>query len=265
MIVPGNRFEYLEARAALDAIDDGELDPETSARDARRPCPACPGIACAGPFDEAELFAEIRSAAPYAGSRTRPSAISSISSPPAAMRSRPMTASGGSSRKPWPLAPGKAGIAQQHRMNAGVIVEQPLMDVRFKGGRSSALSRKASPRPCHPATISSSPGSALRSSGSRTPTSSSTPRRIGADRHLRRAAHVDVDPPRQPRPADARRSQRLAPLSRRRREWLEVQSERSLLPEPTSCWSRPSPTKAATTWSPTASKAGTPTSRSACC
>ena len=28
IIVPGNRFEYLEARAALDAIDDGELDPE---------------------------------------------------------------------------------------------------------------------------------------------------------------------------------------------------------------------------------------------
>ena len=28
MIVPGNRFEYLEARAALDAIDAGELDPE---------------------------------------------------------------------------------------------------------------------------------------------------------------------------------------------------------------------------------------------
>src|SRR5207302_9527517 len=27
MIVPGNRFEYLEACAALDAIDDGELDP----------------------------------------------------------------------------------------------------------------------------------------------------------------------------------------------------------------------------------------------
>src|SRR6478735_8911561 len=29
VIIPGNRFEYLEARAALDAIDDGELDPET--------------------------------------------------------------------------------------------------------------------------------------------------------------------------------------------------------------------------------------------
>src|SRR5205823_10067675 len=28
VVVPGNRFEYLEGRAALDAIDDGELDPE---------------------------------------------------------------------------------------------------------------------------------------------------------------------------------------------------------------------------------------------
>jgi ATP-dependent Lhr-like helicase len=28
IVVPGNRFEYLEARAALDAIEGGELDPE---------------------------------------------------------------------------------------------------------------------------------------------------------------------------------------------------------------------------------------------
>ena len=28
ILVPGNRFEYLEARAALDAIEEGELDPE---------------------------------------------------------------------------------------------------------------------------------------------------------------------------------------------------------------------------------------------
>ncbi len=44
MIVPGNRFEYLEARAALDAIDEGELDPEKfRPGNARRACPACPG------------------------------------------------------------------------------------------------------------------------------------------------------------------------------------------------------------------------------
>ena len=28
LLVPGNRFEYLEARAALDAVESGELDPD---------------------------------------------------------------------------------------------------------------------------------------------------------------------------------------------------------------------------------------------
>ena len=64
---PGNRFEYLEAQAALDAIREGELDGE----------PFRPGgldvlaqhimaCACAAPFDEAALLAEVRTAAPYA-------------------------------------------------------------------------------------------------------------------------------------------------------------------------------------------------------
>src|SRR6185295_10147778 len=68
ILVPGNRFEYLEARAALDAIEQGELDPE----------PFRPGAldvlaqhlmaaACAGPFQEAAMLAEVRGAAPYAG------------------------------------------------------------------------------------------------------------------------------------------------------------------------------------------------------
>ena len=62
MVVPGNRFEYLEARAALDAVDDRELDP-----DIFRPgaldvlAQHILGIACAGPFDEAELLAEVHS------------------------------------------------------------------------------------------------------------------------------------------------------------------------------------------------------------
>jgi ATP-dependent Lhr-like helicase len=68
MIVPGNRFEYLEARAALDAIDAGELDPESF-----RPgtldvlAQHILAVACAGPFVETELLNEVRSAAPYAG------------------------------------------------------------------------------------------------------------------------------------------------------------------------------------------------------
>jgi ATP-dependent Lhr-like helicase len=137
MIVPGNRFEYLEARAALDAIADGELDPESF-----RPgtldvlAQHVLAVACAGPFDEAELLAEIRSAAPYAGLKLE--TFREILS---------FVATGGYALKAYDRfrriveeTPGRwrlstPAIAVQHRLNAGVIVEQPLMDVRFKGGR----------------------------------------------------------------------------------------------------------------------------------
>jgi ATP-dependent Lhr-like helicase len=139
MIVPGNRFEYLEARAALDAIGDGELDPEIF-----RPgtldvlAQHVLAMACAGPFDEAALLAEIRSAAPYAGLKqeTFREILNFVATGGYALKAydrfrrivEEPSASGH-----WRLA--VPAIAAQHRMNAGVIVEQPLMDVRFKGGR----------------------------------------------------------------------------------------------------------------------------------
>ena len=137
MIVPGNRFEYLEARAALDAIDDGELDPE-SFRSGTLDVLAqhVLAIACAGPFDEEALLAEIRSAAPYAGlkSETFREILNFVATGGYALKAydrfrRIVEEAPGR----WRLA--RPAIAQQHRMNAGVIVEQPLMDVRFKGGR----------------------------------------------------------------------------------------------------------------------------------
>src|SRR4029434_10588486 len=66
-LVPGNRFEFLEARAALDAVDEGELD-----QDIFRPgaldvlAQHVMAAACAAPFDQDDMLAEIRSAAPYA-------------------------------------------------------------------------------------------------------------------------------------------------------------------------------------------------------
>src|SRR5690606_28018077 len=66
VLVPGNRFEYLEARAALDAVEAGALD-----ADGLRPgaldvlaqhIMAC---ACAAPFDAEALLDEIRAAMPY--------------------------------------------------------------------------------------------------------------------------------------------------------------------------------------------------------
>ena len=66
ILVPGNRFEYLEARAALDAVEAGELDPDIflmgSLDVLAQHVMAC---ACAAPFDQAALLGEIRGALPY--------------------------------------------------------------------------------------------------------------------------------------------------------------------------------------------------------
>ena len=98
ILVPGNRFEYLEARAALDAVEEGELDPEhVPPRRARRARPACHGLRlrrrrsarrrcsprCAAPRLMPALSEELFGAGARASSRT------------AAMRCAPMTSSSG--------------------------------------------------------------------------------------------------------------------------------------------------------------------------
>ena len=68
ILVPGNRFEYLEAQAAFDAVAEGQRDGE-----AFRPggldvlAQHVMGVACAGPFNEAALLDEVQSALPYSG------------------------------------------------------------------------------------------------------------------------------------------------------------------------------------------------------
>ena len=137
MIVPGNRFEYLEAQAALDAVDARELDPEIF-----RPgtldvlAQHILAIACAGPFIEAELLAEVRSAAPYAGLTDD-----------VWRRVLEFIATGGYALRAYDKfrrlvedIPGhwritRPQVIAQHRLNAGIIVDNPMMDVRFKNGR----------------------------------------------------------------------------------------------------------------------------------
>ncbi|MEO6198434.1 MAG: ligase-associated DNA damage response DEXH box helicase [Sphingomicrobium sp.] len=137
MIVPGNRFEYLEARAALDAVEAGELDPEIF-----RPgtidvlAQHILGIACAGPFDEAELLDEVRGSAPYSGLTEEQwrRILDYISTGGYSLRAYDKF------KRLTEYAPGKwritrPAVAAQHRLNAGVIVDQPMMDVRFLNGR----------------------------------------------------------------------------------------------------------------------------------
>jgi ATP-dependent Lhr-like helicase len=137
ILVPGNRFEYLEARAALDAIEEGELDPEhfrPGALDVlAQHIMAC---ACAGPFDETVMLGELRGAAPYAGllAETFGEVLSFIESGGYALRAydkfkRLTRGKDGTWRVSHPR------FVQQHRMNAGIIVDVPLYDVRFRGGR----------------------------------------------------------------------------------------------------------------------------------
>ena len=137
ILVPGNRFEYLEARAALDAIEEGELDAEAFRPGAldvlAQHVMAC---ACAGPFGEEEMLAEVRSAAPYAGLReeTFRQVLGFIESGGYSLRAydrfRRLTRDPGGT---WRVSHPR--FIQQHRMNAGIIVDAPLLDVRFKNGR----------------------------------------------------------------------------------------------------------------------------------
>ena len=137
MIVPGNRFEYLEARAALDAVEARELDPEIfrpgTLDTLAQHILAC---ACAAPFEETALLREIHSAAPYAGLTEDifRSVLAYIATGGYALQAydkfRRLTADGPGR---WRIT--KPAVATQHRLNAGIIVDNPMMDVRFGNGR----------------------------------------------------------------------------------------------------------------------------------
>lgn len=137
ILVPGNRFEYLEAQAAYDAVREGVRDGE-----AFQPgsydvlAQHMMGLACAGPFYEADLLSEVQSAFPY-------SALDEMTF----KRVIEFIATGGYSLKAydkfkklvkrpdgqWHLSHPK--FAAQHRFNAGIIVDSPMLDVRFRNGR----------------------------------------------------------------------------------------------------------------------------------
>jgi ATP-dependent Lhr-like helicase len=138
LLVPGNRFEYLEAQAAFDAVEEGVRDGEVF-----RPggydvlaqhVMAC---ACAAPFNEAELLDEVRSAMPYSGldAATFGRVIEFVATGGYALKAydkfRKLVPYG---KGNWRLAHPK--FAAQHRFNAGIIVDAPMLDVRFKNGRS---------------------------------------------------------------------------------------------------------------------------------
>jgi len=137
LIVPGNRFEYLEAQAALDAVNEGALDP-----DVFRPgaldvlAQHIMALAIAGPFTTDALHEEIASAAPYAAldRDTLERVLQFVSDGGYALKAydrfrRITLGQDGKWRVTHPR------FIRQHRENAGVIVDAPTLAVRFKNGR----------------------------------------------------------------------------------------------------------------------------------
>ncbi|WP_394646359.1 ligase-associated DNA damage response DEXH box helicase [uncultured Sphingomonas sp.] len=138
ILVPGNRFEYLEARAALDAVEAGELDADVFRMGAldvlAQHVMAC---ACAAPFDQAAMLDEIRSALPY-----------SALTDELFDRVLGFIRDGGYSLRAYDrfkrLTQGPDGLwrvshpkfVAQHRLNAGIIVEATMLKVRFRNGRA---------------------------------------------------------------------------------------------------------------------------------
>ena len=138
ILVPGNRFEYLEARAALDAVEAGELDADVFRMGAldvlAQHLMAC---ACAAPFAAAAMLDEVRSALPYSALSAElfDKVLGFIRDGGYSLRAydrfkRLTQDADGLWRVSHPQ------FVAQHRLNAGIIVEATMLTVRFRNGRA---------------------------------------------------------------------------------------------------------------------------------
>jgi len=139
VLVPANRFEVLECSAAIDAVAENAQDTpplRTGALDVL--AQHILGRAVGAPFLADELFAEVRSAAPYAG-LARADFDAAVD----------FVATGGYALKAYErfakIRQGKDGrwrvthprVAQRYRMNVGTIVEADMIKVRLVRSRRS--------------------------------------------------------------------------------------------------------------------------------
>jgi len=138
LLVPANRFEVLECKAAIDATMAKDLDEYP-------PRPYCLdvlaqhilGLACSGPVQPDALYDEVRDAAPYADlprdefDRVFGFVRDGGYALKAYERWRRLREIGGGWRAANPT------VIRQYRMNVGTIVESPMLKVRL--GRGMAL------------------------------------------------------------------------------------------------------------------------------
>jgi len=138
LLVPANRFEVLECRAAIAAAEAGEQDAEvtrTGGLDVL--AQHVLGMAAAAPFDADDLYAEVTGAAPY---RDLPRAdfdaiVEFVATGGYALRTYERFAKIRRTRDGlWRIA--HPAVAQAYRMNIGTIVEEAMLKVRLGRARS---------------------------------------------------------------------------------------------------------------------------------
>jgi ATP-dependent Lhr-like helicase len=132
-LVPANRFEILECRAALDAVHEAAQDtPDARVGALDVLCQHVLGMACAEPFRLEELFDEVRSASPYAELTWEDfeAVVAFVATGGYALRTYERFAK--IVKGPdglWRVR--DARVAQQYRLNVGTIVEATMIKVRL--------------------------------------------------------------------------------------------------------------------------------------
>ncbi|MEZ5842801.1 MAG: ligase-associated DNA damage response DEXH box helicase [Hyphomicrobiaceae bacterium] len=143
ILVPSNRFEVLECRAALEAAAEGAQDAVLNRAGSLDVLSQhVMSVACAGPFAPDALFDEVRAASPFSGltRSTFDRVVDFVSTGGYALRAyerfaRLRSTDDGRLRLAHPR------LAHQHRLNIGTIVESPTVKVRLVGraaGRGGA-------------------------------------------------------------------------------------------------------------------------------
>ncbi|HEU4520020.1 MAG TPA: ligase-associated DNA damage response DEXH box helicase [Microvirga sp.] len=145
-LVPANRFEMLECRAALDAVHAAAQDTpdaRTGALDVL--CQHVLGMACAEPFEMTALYEEVRAASPYRDLSWEDfeAVVAFVATGGYALRAYERFAKivkGADGL--WRVR--DARVAQQYRMNVGTIIEASMIKVRL--GRASRKTGTVLPR-----------------------------------------------------------------------------------------------------------------------
>ncbi|MDE2375836.1 ligase-associated DNA damage response DEXH box helicase [Bradyrhizobium sp.] len=139
VLVPANRFEVLECAVAIDAIAENAQDTpplRTGALDVL--AQHVLGCACGEPFLSDELYAEVRSAAPYFGLARQDfdDVVDFVATGGYALKSYERFARIKQDRQGrWRVA--NPRVRQSYRLNVGTIVEEPMLKVRLVRSRAT--------------------------------------------------------------------------------------------------------------------------------